>query len=302
MENLRIFLDNLVPVFIAAGAGWLLAARLKTGAQGLSHVAFHIFSPCLIYQLVVENSIGGAQFVRVGGFAAALLLGLGAITWLLTTLLRMPRRLRAAMVLVVMLPNAGNFGLSINQLAFGDAALAQASLFFVASATLSYTVGVFVASLGRTRFQVALRGLLRVPAIWAVVIALLVVSVDAELPRPLARPIALLADASIPSFLVILGIQLRRVRWTDHWRALALATVLRLGGGMGLGFLLATPWGLEGIERQSAILQAAMPAAIINSILATEYDTEPAFVTAVIFLSTVLSPLTLTPLLALLGA
>jgi predicted permease len=45
-----------------------------------------------------------------------------------------------------------------------------------------------------------------------------------------------------------------------------------------------------------------MPSAVICIVLATEYDVEPTFVTSVVFLTTLLSPLSLTPLLAYLGA
>jgi len=45
-----------------------------------------------------------------------------------------------------------------------------------------------------------------------------------------------------------------------------------------------------------------MPTAVMMTILATEYNVEPSFVTTVVFTSTLLSPLTITPLLAYLGA
>ena len=45
-----------------------------------------------------------------------------------------------------------------------------------------------------------------------------------------------------------------------------------------------------------------MPWAVLSTILATEYDAEPVFVTTAVFVSTLLSPLTLTPLLLILGA
>jgi predicted permease len=45
-----------------------------------------------------------------------------------------------------------------------------------------------------------------------------------------------------------------------------------------------------------------MPTAIISIILASEYDIEPEFVTMAVVTTTLLSPLTLTPLLAYLGA
>ena len=41
-----------------------------------------------------------------------------------------------------------------------------------------------------------------------------------------------------------------------------------------------------------------MPTAVITTILAVEYDLDAAFVTGAVVLSTLLSPLTLTPLIA----
>jgi predicted permease len=41
---------------------------------------------------------------------------------------------------------------------------------------------------------------------------------------------------------------------------------------------------------------------VIGIILASQFEVEPEFVTAVVFATTILSPLTLTPLLTFLGA
>ena len=76
------------------------------------------------------------------------------------------------------------------------------------------------------------------------------------------------------------------------------ATALRLAGGALVAVVLARGFGLEGAAQQAGILQASMPTAVITIILATEYDVEPAFVTSVVFLTTLVSPLTLTPLLS----
>ena len=45
-----------------------------------------------------------------------------------------------------------------------------------------------------------------------------------------------------------------------------------------------------------------MPTAVMSTILAIEYDVEPDFVTGAVLLTTALSPLTLTVVLALLQA
>jgi hypothetical protein len=83
---------------------------------------------------------------------------------------------------------------------------------------------------------------------------------------------------------------------------LSLAVSLRLVGGALFGLLLARLIGLDGAARQAGVLEAAMPSAVISIILATEYDVEPEFVTSVVFATTILCPLTLTPLLSILGA
>ena len=53
---------------------------------------------------------------------------------------------------------------------------------------------------------------------------------------------------------------------------------------------------------KAGVIEAATPTAVLSTVLSTEFDTEPAFVTSVVFTTTLLSPLTLTPLLAYLGA
>jgi predicted permease len=116
------------------------------------------------------------------------------------------------------------------------------------------------------------------------------------------RAVRLFSDACVPVFLIVLGMQLHGARWRGRIGPLLTATGLRLLGGAGLAILLVRLFGLQGAARHAAILEAAMPSAVISIILASEYDAEPGFVTAVVFLTTLLCPLTLTPLLAWLGA
>jgi len=210
--------------------------------------------------------------------------------------------LTAAVVLVVLLPNAGNFGLSVNLFAFGDRGLAEASVFFVTASILTYTVGVLVASLGRAGLREALAGLLRVPTIWSVVLAFVMVRAGVTLPFAAGRTVDLLADACIPVFLVVLGMQLVGARWRGRLGPLGLAAGMRLLASVALALGTAALFGLEGPARQAGMMQAAMPSAVINTILASQYELEPGFVTSAVLVTTVLCPLTLTPLLAYLGA
>ena len=299
---LRLFADNLLPVLLAAAVGYLAAGRWQLDPRSLARVAFNVFAPCLVFRLLIDNRVLGADALRMVGFTLAVLLSGAAAAGLAARALGASRKRIAAVVLTVLLPNAGNYGLAANLFAFGEAGLAQASLFFVTSALLTFTVGVVVASAGETSLRSALAGLLGVPALWAAALALVMLGAGWRLPLALARPIELFSQAAIPCFLVLLGMQLHGNRWRGRFGPVALVACGRLVGVAALAWWLAPLFGLEGVARQAGILEAAMPSAVVTTVLATEYDVEPDFVTAVVFISTVASPLTLTPLLAGLGA
>jgi predicted permease len=200
-----------------------------------------------------------------------------------------------------MLPNAGNYGLSVNLFAFGEEGLAYASLYFITSAMVAGTAGVYVASLGKAGYREALVGWLKIPIIYAVIFALLFVGFGWSLPTPIMRPVNIFSDAAIPTMLVLLGLQLGRAEWTGKMLGLITANGLRLVVSPLLALGVGALFGLQGTMRQAGVLEASMPTAVMATVLATEFEVEPAFITAVVFSSTLLSPLTVTPLLAYLG-
>jgi hypothetical protein len=102
--------------------------------------------------------------------------------------------------------------------------------------------------------------------------------------------------------LVLLGLQLQTAVWSNHSLPMTLAGGMRLLVSPLLAFLLIPLFGLVGPARQALILEAAMPTAVLTTVLATEFNAEPSFVSATVLVTTLLTPLTLTPLLALLGA
>ena len=144
-------------------------------------------------------------------------------------------------------------------------------------------------------------GLFRVPAVYGLILAALLNRFDIALPLPLARTIDLAASASIPLMIVLLGVELSRVTWTHSIRPIGLSVGLRLIVGPVIGLLLAIPFGLEGPALQGSVTETAMPAAVTNTVLAAEYGLDSSLVTAMVFVGTILSPLTLTPLLVFLG-
>lgn len=295
---LPIFAANLLPILLVAGAGFLLQRALRPDPRPLAQVAFYILSPALVFQLLVRSNIQAAGLMRMFLLTLFLVLALSGLSWLTARSLGLDRPATAAFVLSATFMNAGNYGLPLNQFAFGDEGLAWASLFFVSSAMLTNSLGVYTASTGRASPAVALRGLLKVPAMYAIPLAFLVRGLQWGVPLPLARGVDLAAAAAIPTMLLLLGMQIGRWGWPGDLRFLGLSGAFRLLLSPALALLLANLLNLDGLALNSSIIEAAMPTAVMTTVLAVEYDARPDLVSGVVLATTLLSPLTVTPLLA----
>lgn len=301
IELLRLFSDNILPILLAAGAGFLIRRTLHIDPRPISQATFYVFSPALVFTLLVTTGILVEDILRMMGFAAVLIGLMGLLSWLVARALRLDGGLGAAFMLSTTFMNAGNYGMSVNKFAFGDLGLAWASLFFVTSAMMTNAVGVYIATVGRRSPLHALVGLARVPAVYAIPLGLLVRTQGIELPLALWRPIDLLASATVPSMLLILGMQMGVSGLPPQRGLLAGASAMRLLLSPALAWALAPVFGLEGIGLQVGVLEAAMPSAVLSTIIAIEFGVEPGFVTGAVLATTLLSPFVLTPLIAWLG-
>lgn len=295
------FANNLLPVMLLTAAGFLLGRALEIDSRTLGRVIFYFFSPVLVFDLLIHNHLPLGEMARTMGFCLAVFVGMSTLTLFVGRLARLDRLTMTAVLLTVSFANTGNYGLPLVSFAFGDDALAHATLYFVTTTILFNTVGVLIASLGHLDFKQAVLGMLKVPTIYAVLLAAVISQFHASLPLPLERTIGLAADGAIPLMLILLGVELARIQWSHSLRALGLGAGLRLLAGPLVGFLLAIPFGLQGAARQGSLVETAMPAAVTNTVLATEYKLDSSLVTAIVFIGTLLSPLTLTPLLVYLG-
>jgi predicted permease len=299
-ELFLLFIDNLLPIFLAAGTGYLLSRWLKADARTLSQVTFYIFSPCLVFAILIENQVSEDEILKMLLLAWGGLVVIGLLAWLTGQIFKFERKMLVAVMLTSIFMNSGNFGMSFNLFAFGQEGLAQSGIFFVSMSIATYTVGIFIASMGKASPRQALVNLLKVPAIYAVLLAVVFMRTGWKLPLPIQRTTQLLGDAAIPAMLVLLGMQLNTIRWNGQIRPLLLANGLRLLIAPLVAFGLVLILGLVGVARQVGVLEASMPSAVLTIVLATEYDVEPAFVSAAVFTSTLASAFTLTPLLAIL--
>jgi malate permease and related proteins len=295
---LSIFANDVLPIFIVASVGFAMARVFKADVRTVSRITFNALSPCLVFSLMVGSSLSAGAFARMMLLTFLSIGIVGLLARVFTWPMRLDRPTFSAVLLVVMFSNSGNYGLPVVLFAFGRDALAHAAVYFVGNAVAAYSLGVFIASAGRKSVWQAVRGIVRVPAMWGAVGAALIVSLGVSVPAALMRPIDLLGGAALPVMILVLGMQLERSVWPERPGLVVLAVVLTLVVTPAIAAGVAELLGLTGAARQAAILQAGMPSAVLTTILALEFDVAPTFVTACVMLSTLASPLTVTLLIA----
>ena len=236
------------------------------------------------------------------GAKFALIISLMVITAIVASMvIRGNRPLRSGFTLATAFANGGNMGIPVAFLAFGELGLAVAIIVFVTHATISWPVGIYIAAHGRANGFAALRQALQVPTIYAVPLALGMRAGGWSLPDPLSRPIELMGQAAVPVMLVLLGFQLAQGMDIARWRGIAASAAIRLVLSAAMALVATEVAGLEGTAQHTVIVVSAMPTAVFTTILAAEFDAEPRFVSSAMVFSTLISLVTLTALITLLG-
>ncbi|HMZ06351.1 MAG TPA: AEC family transporter [Anaerolineales bacterium] len=300
-ELINTFANNLLPILLIAAAGYVLGKALTVDSRTIGRMVFYIFSPLLVFNLMITSQLNLKQALTTIAYTATVILVMGLAAFFLGKLFRLERTHLLAIILTVAFGNTGNYGLPLVKFAFGDEALAVASIFYVTTTILFNTAGVIIASLGHLDLKSAILGVFRLPIVYAVLVALIIKGTGTAIPLPLARTIEIAANGAIPAMIILLGLELSKIEWSHSWRALGLGVSIKLLAGPLVGLLIAELLGLSGHTRQGTVIEAAMPAAVATTVVATEYKLEPSLVTAIVFLGTIFSPLTLTPLIVYLS-
>jgi predicted permease len=299
---LSVFANNILPIILLSGAGFTLAKLLHVDSRSLGRVVFYVFSPLLIFNLLLNNQLELKEAGIVIIFTVSIVSAMGIITYLMGSLLKIERPILMTILITSMFANTGNYGLPLISFAFGEDALPYAAIYFVTTTFLFFSVGVFLASLGHMNVRDAALGLFKIPSLYAVLLAVLINLFQLKIPTPVLRTVDLAAGGSIPLMLILLGVELSRVEVSANLRALQLSVALRLLIAPLVALSIAILFGMQGLVRGAVVTQASMPSIVSSAVLAMEYQLDSKFVTSVIFISTLLSPLTLTPLLVFLGA
>lgn len=320
--SLNVLYQIILPLFLALAVGFFLGrrlfpARLAGGAdlqdsldgrqvdqdvlRALSKLVFYVLSPCLAFSALSTSTMEGDEVSQVSLFVLLTTLVIGVLAWGLARSMRLSSAQTSSMMLAAMFGNANTFGLPLNELAFGTEALDRAIVFVGVQAVLLFGLGVVIAARAHSSSPAhILSRLVRVPILYALLLAGLVRVGIVPVPDPVLEATRLLGQGAIPLQLLVLGMQLSDARVWANWRLVGSVSAIRLLLAPLIAWPLVSWFGLTGLVEQVSMVEVSTPSAIFSIILSLEFDLAPDLATSVVFVTTVASPLTLIPLIVLL--
>jgi len=291
---LPIFINVISPVFCIVFLSYSLGPRLELDYRSLSRTAYYLLVPAFIFNVFSQIQIDLNTMLRMAVAISLVYFITGAVGWGVARLLGYGKEMAIAFLMTCLLGNVGNFGLALINFRLGAEAINSATVYMQAVNVFCFSTCVLAAGWMRGGSVGALKNLIKTPAVTIMPLALVFPFTGLVPPTMLLRITGLLGDAMIPMMLLVLGLQLREAKKLEFSVRTFTAAGIRLGLGSIIAYFIIPLMGIAGIEAQAGILQASMPTAVMTAIIALENNIAPNFVTSVVFISTLMSLVSLT--------
>ena len=294
----------ILPVFIIFFIGYMGQKLIGFDIKSISTAALYLMSPFLAFRTFYANELT-MDYLYIVLFSLLLTAVLLAIVWITARSMNATRPQLSAMILGGVFMNSGNYGAPVVLFAFGAAGFDYAVVMMVFQSLLMNTIGIFFASIGgeeKATLRQSLQRVTRMPLIYAAGLGVGLQLLAVTVPKTLMEGISLVADASIPTVMLVLGMQLAAiVRKKVAYRYVSAVTVIRmvLSPLIAASILYFMP--INDLLKAVMIVQSAMPAAANTTMFALQFGTEPDLVSFTTFITTLISIVTIPLVLFFLG-
>lgn len=294
----------ILPVLLVFLTGFISQRLFNFDIKNISTLTLYVMSPILAFRTFYTTPLT-SDYMYIFLFALLLCLSLFVVTFIVTRIIQTDRSETSAVMLGAVFMNSGNYGAPVALFAFGQEGFHIAVIIMVIHSLLMNTLGIFFASIGssdKPSLKKSLAKVYRMPVLWGALLGLLSQLVHLPIHYSIMNGIDLIADASIPVVMLILGMQLAVIsRKKVNYKAMAATSAIRIVASpvIATGILLFLP--LPAIVKSVLILQSAMPAAANTTMLALQFNTKPDLVSFTTLVTTILSIISIPIVLFFLG-
>jgi hypothetical protein len=263
----------VTPVLIISAIGYLYGRFCRPDMVWVNRLCTELLYPLLIFTAMASREFHLLDFLPLIFGCVVVMLGSGIIAWGVAVLFGYNPH---AFVPPMMFANVANMGFPLALFAFGPAMLPSAVALFMICSLTQFTLGIRVCAP-----KASLRGILKGPMLWAMLSGIVMNLLGLSLPPWLATSTGMLGEAAIPLGLLTLGVGFSGFH-VERWNIGVVGAMLRPISGLLIAWPLLMFLPLTGPMRGMLLLNAALPPAVMNYILAERYQQDPAMVSAIV--------------------
>ena len=285
-----------------------LCARLKLVGpefnKGLSKLVINVFLAGMILSSVINKKLemtGGDVAFGLLMMTLSMLICLG-LGWLSPKLLRIKDGDKGMYRMLSAFMNNGFVGFPLVAAVYGENAVFFASLSNIPFNLLLYTVGVMLLQKGDKNTKFSIKSVINVPIV-ATLIAVVIFAFEIPMPKLVDDVADTISAATVPLSMMCVGLSLGSVSLKEallqprlYGISLVRLIICPLTVWLVLRMFITNPVILGTI-----VLLAACPSAIICTILGIQYGRDGVESSEAIFISTMLSMITIPLLISVLG-
>ncbi|MFZ0445174.1 MAG: AEC family transporter [Bacillus sp. (in: firmicutes)] len=286
----------VLPAFLIFGAGFIGQKLLKLDIKSISTMSLYLMLPFLTFDTFYSNQLN-VEYFYMFLFTCLLALIMMTLTVSFGFFIKADKTQMSAMLLGTIFPNSGNYGAPVAMFAFGAMGFQYAVIFMVIHAFLMNTIGIFIASYGSektTSIKDSLMRVIKMPVLYGFLFGVLFQLLHIELPSTIQDSISLVGSASIPTVMLILGMQLAEIKPQKfELKYVNTVTIFRMLISPLLAVVLVNFMPVNDMIKNVYILLAAMPIAANTTLLAVQFNVKPDLTSFTTLVTTLLSLVTI---------
>jgi malate permease and related proteins len=290
----HILLDIIFPIFLLIGAGAVLQRAIRLDLSTLSTLMVYFLLPAVCFVNIYESKMSSELISHTLVFLMLFNMVLILTSMLIAKVNKFNRKLTATFKNSMVLSNSGNYGLPVSELVFAanPAGMSIQIIISIFQNLLTFTYGFFNSVSADSSGREILRKIMRLPVIYALLLAILLKLLHIEIPQFLWKPIENSSNAFLAVALVTLGAQVAFLRITRISRPIVWIVIGRLIISPIVGLLVIFILGLTDITAQALFIASSFPSSRNSALLALEYDNYPEYASQAVLLTTIISSIT----------
>ena len=268
----------------------------------LSSFVIKVTVPCLIINSMMEQmDFGAKEIIKILGLSITVYIFMFLMTFIVPRLIGVRKENIGVYKFMIMFSNVGFMGFPVIASIFGKEAVFYTSIYNLPFNALIYTLGIYLISMdNKDNVKFKIKDIFN-PAVCAVLIGLVIFSFRITLPYVAKHTISMIAELTTPLSMIVIGASLADIKIKNIFSnyRLYVCSILKLLVFPMIILAVVKLLGFTGIMAGVPVIITGMPVAANAVIISKEYGGNDILASEGVFISTMLSILTI-PLLVFL--